>query len=86
MNIDNELFCDDEGVPLLIQSMLYLSYGMWFEVVFFDGHIKRFTTDLVCPEVDLMQNTATKMQYYEAENNINKLAVKYWSEWFPYVD
>lgn len=83
MSTENGLICDSEGVPLLIQHMVYHCGLMVFEVTFFNGLI-RTISDVV--PLDLFQKQPTPMQWLEAENMINNLAVTQWSEWFPYVD
>ena len=78
-----DLLCDDDGVPLLIQSIRYCQSDMSFRVTFFNGKHGWFATDMVCPSIGLMQKSATGMQMLAAENTINKLAEENWRKWFP---
>jgi len=75
--------CDSTGVPLLIQRLKYWRGDMTLEATFFNNKTLRFCSDDVCPSIGLMQAGATRMQMLEAENSINKMAAKYWQEWFP---
>ena len=68
---------------MLIQKMRYNYGGMWFEVNFFNGKERRFSTDHVCPSIDLMQGEPTRMQWLEAENNIEKFVLEHYLELFP---
>lgn len=77
----NELLCDSDDIPLLIQRLRYNYVAMWFEATFFNGKKMRFLTEMVCPSVSLMDMQPSRMQMLEAENNINKIAVDNWPEW-----
>jgi len=78
----NNLICDRDGVPLLIQRIVYVNSSMHFRVYFFNGYTVNFTTDRICPSVGLMQAEPDNMQMLEARNNIKKLASENWKEWF----
>ena len=72
-----------DDTPPIISSMKYMPSGMWFEVVFFNGGNKLFSTDDVCDNIDILASNPSRMQWLQAENTINKLAEKHWKKWFP---
>ena len=76
------VICDAEGVPELIQRLIYNWGSMEFEALFFNGEGSRFTTDLVCPSMGLMQRKPRKLQWRQAEDNIIKIALKEWTNCF----
>jgi len=78
------LICDEEGVPLLIQHMVYHCGLMVFEVTFFNGQTQ--TVSDVIDGMDLFQKQPTKEQWVEVYINLNAIALHQWSEWFPYAD
>jgi len=79
----NNLLCDSEGIPAVVQKLRYQYSVMNFEVTFFNGGVKLIPAEYVCPSIGMMQKEPNDMQYLEAENTINKMAVKHWQEWFP---
>lgn len=74
--------CDKEGVPLLIQKMVYIHTMMDFEVSFFNGEIVKFSTDFACPSVGIMQRDLTRMQWLQAENAITNYVLANWAPLF----
>jgi len=75
------MICDEEGIPKLIQKIRYMYGGMWFEVLFFNGKTRLFSSDDVCPSLGLLSHP-DKMQMLEAQNNIEKFALKFWQNLF----
>ena len=78
----NNLLCDKDGVPLLIQRLIYRYGASIFEATFFNGKKKRFTTDYLGVMVSITAMDATNMQYLEAENQIAIHAIMNWRKWF----
>jgi len=74
------MICDKDGIPELIQRLVYLQGTMMFEVLLFNGETLLLTAEHVCPYIDIMQLRPTKMQWLEAENNITKFALSNWAE------
>jgi len=70
---------DENDIPTLIQGIKY-NYGeMAFKVLFFTGAIRMFPTDFACPSISLVQKNPSRMQWLEAQNNIEKYAIKNWA-------
>jgi hypothetical protein len=78
---EREPYDEEDDIPTLIQSMRYNYGSMVFEVDFFDGLHLEFCAEDVSPSIGLMQKSPTRMQALEAENNINKLALRFWKAW-----
>lgn len=81
--IMNNLLCDNEGVPLLVQRMSYHRSDMMLYVLLFNNKWFRFTIESLVPSVGLMQYRLTRMQELEAEQRINEIAEREWKKWFP---
>ena len=77
----NNLFCDHDGVPNMVQRIRYIYGHMSFKVTFFDGTCRYFDGSAMCPSLELLQRNPTNMQMLEAENNITKLAEQHWAAW-----
>jgi len=75
------MVCDKDDVPLLVQHLHYMPGDMTIMVTFFNGLVKVFCTEFVCPSVDIIQFNMTRMQFLEAENNLNILATRDWKSW-----
>jgi len=75
----NNIKVDNDGIPLLVQSMRYSRGEMNFYVLFFNGITKIFMSEDVCSSIGLMQGKPTRMQFLEAQNNIEKYALNNWS-------
>jgi len=70
---------DKNDIPTLIQRIKY-NYGeMAFKVLFFNGLALTFPADFVCYSIELMQKRPSRMQYLEAQNNIEKYAIENWA-------
>ena len=77
------LRCDKEGVPLLVQEIKYYMHIRIFKVLFFNGVRGSFTCELVGPKHLGFLCVCTRRQLLEAENNITRLARTEWKAWFP---
>lgn len=65
--------CGSDGVPKIVQTLYYDYSDMAMCGTFFNGEDFRFSTDRVCPRVELTQRWPTIMQLLEAENNIIRI-------------
>lgn len=76
---------DREGVPCLVQRMKFWYGDMTIEILFFNGKTHSFPVELFDgePGVGLLQQFPTRMQWLEIENNVNKMAEKRFTQWFP---
>lgn len=83
---DAPLFCDKEGVPLLIQGMKYVYSRYVFSVQFFNGQYIDFDAGSACPSMALLQSIPQKMQWLEAENYVTKTVLKNWHHFMDMVD
>lgn len=81
----NNLICDTDGVPRLVQRMRYWSVDMTVEVVFFNEKAIRFTSEALGDCVGLMQTEPTTMQWLQMENEVIMLSLKNWKKWFPHL-
>ena len=83
--LSNELECDNEGVPLLVQKLEYYYGERYFTATFFNGGKKIFTAEIVCPSLGIVQHEPSQMQWLEAENNICKIALGKWRDMYPTI-
>ena len=71
------LLCDEDGIPLLIQSLSYNYRWMCFVAIFFNDEERLFCSSQVCRGLHIVA-TPSNLQMLEAENNINKFAKDNW--------
>lgn len=69
---------DKEGVLNLVQSIIYCYGNMTLEVTFFDGCVATFGADILIPDLGLTQNRLTPMNYYQAEQFLERYISAYW--------
>lgn len=64
--------------------MRYYPMSMGFVVLFFNDKSMLFMSEDLCDSIDILASQPTRMQWLQAENAINVLAIKHWKKWFPY--
>lgn len=76
------MFCDNEGVPFLVQKITYQYGSMMLRVWFFNGECREFASDWFVPSIGLMQHHITNMQWLEALQRIEQhVLVQYQTMW-----
>ena len=80
----NDLLCDLDGVPLMIQKLTYFRSDMTWEGTFFNGVKKKIPEEFVGNCMELMQYEPTNMQYLQALNAFEKVATDNWRDWMAY--
>jgi hypothetical protein len=79
------LICDKEDVPELIQRLRYRYSDMMFDIDLFNGKSISYCAEVLCQSIGLMQRVPSKMQMLEAQNNAEKLILREWTRYFPYL-
>lgn len=73
--------CDSEGVPFLIQKIVWLPETEDWKVLFFNGMTKTFYSYWVYPTDNPIR--PSKRDFEDAVKVIEAKAKMEWEEWFP---